>query len=271
MDIVFERIPVLDHGYVSLIEKFGSDERIIESARMSTGKGFKGWGPGWFCTKCEELYEGIFISEGSSRTPNNACYSCGSIEFVQRSGDEKLLAYLYKNKHMTPFEMAGATFEVQAPIFVFREWHRHRTQSYNEMSARYVPMPDECYVPSLERILSGANTATTNKQAQGSGKILTEQEAAEWVIELKKAYEQIQAVYEQGIELGVPKELARLPVSVSRYSKMRVSTDLRNWLAFLVLRKSDKAQYEIRVYAEAICKQLQVLFPRTMELFLADE
>ena len=92
---------VLDHGFVTLIESWGSDERIIEAARMSTQKGFEGWGP---------------KEDGSA-------------------GDEKLLGYLYRNNHATPFEMGGAVIEVQAPIFIFREWHRHRTQSYNEMSA----------------------------------------------------------------------------------------------------------------------------------------
>src|SRR5690349_15994092 len=98
---------VLDHGTVSVVEFWGSEERIIEAARMSTDKGFRGW---------EE--------------------------------DQKLLSFLYRNHHMTPFEMCGAIFEIKAPIFVFREWHRHRTQSYNEMSARYIPIPDEHYMPT---------------------------------------------------------------------------------------------------------------------------
>jgi thymidylate synthase (FAD) len=223
---------VLDHGYIQEIEAWGSDERIIEAARMSTGKGFLGWGdPGK-----------------------------GTV------GDEKLLAYLYNNKHSTPFEMAGMVIEVKAPIFVFREWHRHRTQSYNEMSARYIPLPDENYMPSLDRLTAGGNTATTNKQAQGSGG-LSSHEAMEWVKSLAALYNQAQRVYERGIDIGVPKELARLPVPVARYSRMRASANLRNWLAFLTLRMDPAAQWEIRQYANVVGGLIQYRFPRTWELF----
>lgn len=217
---------ILDHGYVELIETWGSDERFIEAARMSTGKGFEGW-----------------------------------------EKDEKLLAYLYNNKHSTPFEMGGMVIEVKAPIFVFREWHRHRTQSYNEMSARYIPLPDENYMPDIERLMLGANTSTTNKQAQGSGKELIANEAAAWAEQLSSLYAQAQTVYEAGIALGVPKELARLAVPVARYSRMRASANLRNWLAFLTLRMAAAAQWEIRQYAVAVGELVAEHFPRTWVLF----
>jgi thymidylate synthase (FAD) len=227
--VINNRIQLLDNGYIQYIENWGSDERIIESARMSTNKGFVNW---------EE--------------------------------DAKLLAYLWKNKHTTPFEMAGMVLEVKAPIMVFREWHRHRTQSYNEMSARYIPLPDENYTPTLERCLQGANTFTTNKQAQQVGdKFLTEKDVIEWLSLLEHSYKHSQYVYEVGLQLGIPKELARLPVPVARYSRMRVSCNLRNWLAFLTLRQDSKAQYEIRVYADEICKLIGEYFPRTHELFIA--
>lgn len=205
---------------------------IIEAARMSTGKGFNGWG-----------------TDGGE------------------SGDEKLLGYLYNHKHSTPFEMAGMIIEVKAPIFVFREWHRHRTQSYNEMSARYIPLPNENYIPSIERLMLGANTATTNKQAQGTGKVLTEVDAKNFQLYLQNSYDSAQRTYEMAIASGIPKELARLPVPVSRYSRMRASANLRNWLAFLTLRKAPAAQYEIRVYADAVGQLIQERFPRTWELF----
>jgi len=230
-----EKIIVLDEGYVSFVEGWGSDESIIEAARMSTGKGFNGWG-----------------TNGSP-------------------GDEKLLAFLYNNKHATPFEMGGVVIEVKAPLFVFREWHRHRTQSYNEMSARYIPLPDENYVPSLDRVMVGANTATTNKQAQGSGKVLTEEDANQWLEELAALYDQAQMVYELGINLGVPKELARLPVPVARYSRMRASANLRNWLGFLTLRQAPAAQWEIREYANAVGEIIAERFPRTWELFTKEK
>lgn len=230
-----EKISVLDEGYVAFVEGWGRDESIIEAARMSTGKGFNGWG-----------------------TEDNP-------------GDEKLLAFLYNNKHATPFEMGGVVIEVKAPIFVFREWHRHRTQSYNEMSARYIPLPDENYVPSLERVMVGANTATTNKQAQGNGNVLTAEDADQWLEELEALYDQAETVYRLGINLGVPKELARLPVPVARYSRMRASANLRNWLAFLTLRQAAAAQWEIREYANAVGQIIAERFPRTWELFTQEK
>src|SRR5688572_12551657 len=116
---------VLDNGYAELRDVWGSDERIIEAARMSSGKGFIGWG-----------------------TP-------------EKPGDEKLLRYLWENQHTSPFEQAGFSVEVQAPIMVFREWHRHRTQSYNEMSGRYTQMPDVHYIPDPSRVKAQSKT---NKQ-----------------------------------------------------------------------------------------------------------
>jgi thymidylate synthase (FAD) len=225
------RIPVLDHGDVSLIETWGSDARIIEAARMSTGKGFTGWG-----------------------TP-------------AAPGDEKLLAYLYRNHHATPFEMAGLVIEVNAPIFVFREWHRHRTQSYNEMSARYIPLPNVDYVPSVETIAarSGANV---NRQASGSS-ACSEAQARAWRDELIDLYQHAQRIYARGLALGVPKELARLPLPVARYSRMRASANLRNWLAFLTLRTAPAAQWEIRQYANAVGELIAAQFPRTWALFAA--
>jgi len=234
-------VEVLDYGYVTFVESWGSDERIIEAARMSTGKGFHGWGP--FTVTRGGIVEG------------------------EKSGDEKLLAYLYNHNHATPFEMAGMVIEVKAPIFVFREWHRHRTQSYNEMSARYVPLPDENYVPSIERLMAGANTATTNKQAQGTGSPLDNYGAEAWRGELETLYLHAQRVYEHGLLAGVPKELARLPVPVARYSIMRASANLRNWFAFLTLRQAPAAQREIRQYADAVGAMIAEQFPRTWALY----
>lgn len=226
---------VLDHGYVRLIETWGhgdSDIReaaIIEAARMSTNKGFEGW-----------------------------------------EKDEKLLAYLYNNKHMTPFEMAGMTIEVCAPIFVFREWHRHRTQSYNELSARYVPMPNENYVPDFVNLIQRARAQTKNKQEGGitMGDFATPDSSfRRWQEELEKCYERAQEVYQMGLDMGVPKELARLSVPVARYSRMRASGNLRNWLAFLTLRMDLKAQWEIRQYANVVGLIVREFFPRTWKLF----
>lgn len=114
-----DKIPVLNEGYVQLIEAWGSDERIIESARMSTDKGFLGWGQACVTCKGSKIYREPDIGLGYIDIDCPTCKGTGGPE-----GDEKLLRYLYRNKHMSPFEMAGAIFEVQAPIFVFREWHR---------------------------------------------------------------------------------------------------------------------------------------------------
>ncbi len=120
------QMKVLDHGYVSLVEVLGTDERIIESARMSTGKGFKGWGVEETCEGCNGTGTGTkLLGHG----PGSLCPRChGQKVFINKPGDEKLLRFLWENKHATPFEVCVATFEIQAPIFVFREWHRHRTQ-----------------------------------------------------------------------------------------------------------------------------------------------
>ena len=228
------KFDLLDHGYVELIDQWGSDEMIIEAARMSTQKGFLGW--------------------GTEESP----------------GDEKLLRYLWDHKHATPFEMAGLTIEVKAPIFVFREWHRHRVPfGYNEMSARYVPMPNENYLPTVERGL--INGPTRNKQAQGVGAVeLTRDGMVAWLYALERAYEATQHAYDLGLHLGVPKELARISAPVGRYSVMRATGNLRGWLGFLALRCAPEAQWEIRQFANAVAEIVAAKFPRTGEVALAD-
>lgn len=244
---------VLDQGYIKLIETWGSDERVIEAARMSTGKGFNGWG---------DQGPPCFKVPGSKVECGKGVVGC---PLNHKPGDEKLLAYLYNNKHMTPFEMAGMVIEVKAPIFVFREWMRHRTQSFNEMSARYIPLPDENYVPTDERLMMSGGA---NKQAQSSGTQLTEHFAVKFQAALQRVYSETQQLYEWAIEIGVPKELARLPVPVARYSRMRASANLRNWLQFLTLRMDEHAQWEIRQYANAVGELIADHFPHTWKLFV---
>lgn len=133
--------------------------------------------------------------------------------------------------------------------------------SFNEMSARYVALPDDNYTPSLARVL--ASQSTTNRQAQGSGAQLTEGDAHAWLDELGALYDHAQRVYASGLRAGVARELARLAVPVARYSVMRASANLRNWLAFLALRQDDAAQWEIRQYAHAVAALVAERFPRT--------
>ena len=248
---------VLDHGTVRLIESWGSDEGIIESARLSTGgKGFLGWGPECKECRCNIGYE----------ANQRECNVCGN-KLVP--GDEKLLRYLWENKHATPFEMAGATFEVQLPIFVVREWHRHRTQSYSEASARYAPLPDVNYVPAFGRLITAPGIAITNKQAGAlkGADLLTEAKARVFIRKMENHYAAAQALYEEALGDGVPKELARIGLPVGRYTRMRASANLRNWLGFLILRDDVNAQWEIQQYARTVSSVLAACFPRTLSLF----
>lgn len=224
-------VGLLDHGYLNLVETWGSDEAIIEAARMSLRGGFVSWDP----------YEG------------------------HPKGDAGLLRFLYENKHSTPFEMAGLTIEVQAPIFVFREWHRHRVPfSYSEASARYAPLPDVNYIPTVERLMARGGA---NKQAGGTGAELTEINAERFRKQLAKMYAEDEELYQNALTAGVSKELARIHLPVGRYSRMRASANLRGWLNFLTLRMAPAAQYEIRVFAGALGGIIAEKFPRTWALF----
>lgn len=286
-----QRVDVLDHGYVELVETWGSDRRIVEAARMSTGKGFLGWGPDGACARCDGKGRIQAVIEVWDEEPTRERFGVSSFRFVggrshveeveqvcpacggrgAKRGDEKLLDTLYNNDHSTPFEMAGAIFEVQAPISVFRQWHRHRTQSYNEASARYTPLPDVSYVPTVERLMMGAGQVVRNTQAgavKGSD-VLTEAAAEHFRSELRDVYTRVEALYQWALGVGIPKELAREHLPVGRYSKMRASANLRNWFGFLTLRLDEHAQWEIRQFAGAVGLFLAREFPRSFELFNA--
>jgi len=222
-------IKVLDHGYVKLIDSMGSDEAIIEAARMSTGGSFVSWDP----------YEG------------------------HPKGDAGLLSYLYRNQHMTPFEMGDLIVEVQAPIFVVREWMRHRTFSFNEASARYAQMPDLHYLPPNERLV---RQDSVNKQA-GSQELIHPDAQDLATLFLKSEQEAVYGHYETMLRAGLAREVARINAPVSRYTRFRVKANLRNWLQFLALRLPENAQYEIRVFAEAVAQLVKAKWPRTYALF----
>lgn len=255
---------VLDHGYLRVKETWGSDEEIVETARMSTDKGFLGWEPGP-CPSCA----------GRGGLETFQCSDCGGKGKIP--GDAKLLKYLYEHKHSTPFEFGGLTIEVQAPLMVFREWHRHRVPfGYSEMSARYVKMPNLHYVPSVERIIASAKKSK-NRQAGGSGMIQLpggimggEEGAAREIQQLIRSEQaRIYSFYEELISFGVAKEVARLDTPVSRYSRMRATGNLRGWLGFLTLRMDPHAQFEIRQFAWCVADAIATAFPRTYELFFA--
>lgn len=226
---------VLDHGCVEYVEHWGSDERIVEAIRQSTQGGFVSWEP----------YEG------------------------HPTGDSGVLKYCWISdpKHTGPFEFAGLVVAVEAPIMVFREWHRHRTQSYAEASARHTPLPAVDYIPTLERCLSVSKKNKQAGAAKGADEI-TEESANDWLCELSDLYEHCEACYQSGLQVGVPKEIARLALTVGRYSRMRASANLVNWFRFLALRMHPNAQWEIQQYAQAVAKIVAELFPRTWALFL---
>lgn len=223
---------ILDHGSIELVEAWGSDATVIASARMSTGGAFKGWG-----------------EDGGP------------------PGDEKLLRYLWEHKHATPFEMCGMTIEVQAPIFVVREWMRHRTQSFSEASARYAPMPDLNYIPTLDRLLGAPGTTSKQAGAVKGAAALDEEGAETFRRRLEEHYTATEALYQASLAAGVSKELARIHLPVGRYTRMRVSANLRNWLGFLTLRLAPDVQFEIRQYARVVGALIEDIFPRTWELF----
>lgn len=217
----FER-KVLDHGYLKVVAFMGDDELVVETARMSTLKGFLGW-----------------------------------------ENDEKFLSFLYREQHSTPFESGELMVEVQAPIFVARQWMRSRTQSYNEQSARYVEMPDLFYTPAPSRMLKQAKK---NKQASGYELLPWEQVEA-FIQDMRHTQEDIEASYRMYLHEGLAREVARNNMPVSQYTRFRAKANLRNWLHFLNLRMKPNAQKEIRVYAEALAEFIRQQWPRTYALF----
>jgi thymidylate synthase (FAD) len=216
-------INVLDHGFVRLIDSMGSDLSVIRSARVSY----------------------------------DAEWRTGEDE----GKDEKLIHYLMRNKHSSPFESVTFTFEVKAPIFVFRQWHRHRTWSFNEVSARYSELPEEYYVPAPEHITtqseSNKQMRTAERHPEAKAIAADIAEASHW------AFQEYHAL----IGRGCPRELARTVLPVGTYSHMFATVDLHNLFHFLRLRLHEHSQYEIRVYAEAMLKLIEPIVPVCVAAF----
>lgn len=183
--------------------------------------------------------------------------------------DRGLINYLLREKHGTPFEHNAITFRVRAPIFVFREWHRHRIQSYNEMSGRYIEMLPEFYVPSAGRPL--VNVGTSSRPEMGPAPAHVVEQAHE---ELEDAYQYAWRSYQNLLGLGIAKEVARLVLPVGLMSQMYVTANLRAWMHFLSLRTHDETaahvsrpQREIEMAAEKVEAILADLFPTTIAAF----
>ncbi len=169
--------------------------------------------------------------------------------------DAKLIDYLTRNRHTSPFECVQFTFEVKAPIFVFRQWHRHRTWSFNEVSARYSELPEEYYIPEVSQITT---QCTSNKQMRTQ----TAHERAEAYQDLiSSCCVQSFAAYTDMLKAGIPRELARGVLPVNTFSRMFATVDLHNLFHFLKLRLHEHAQYEIRVYAQAMLELIEPIVP----------
>lgn len=219
----FEKIDVLDHGFVRLIDHMGNDLSIARNARVSY----------------------------------DAAWRAGE----DQGSDERLINYLYKNGHNTPFESVTFTFEVKAPIFVFRQWHRHRTQSFNEISARYRALPNEFYIPAVEQITTQSDD---NKQMRTD----EVNEHAHFIRDLMKVQNASAFdVYNDLLEKGCPRELARSVLPVGTYSHMFATMNLHNLFRFLSERLHHHAQYEIRVYAEAMLELIEPIVPVATKAF----
>lgn len=288
---VSEAIRVLDHGYVRFVEAWGHGDAgeseldhhpphdyfitkpdfecgIVEAARQSTQGSFRGW-EDRPCPSCKGVHTRE-VDQTSGGTHTFRCPVCLESPGIER-GDQRLLAFLFNGKpqHATPFEFSGMTIEVQAPIFVYREWHRHRTQSYNEMSARYAPLPNINYAPEWEVLKERGEKAESMRSRQQQGAHPWNEVTAQgWWRRLPDVYTYLEKVYNDALLAGVPKEIARIVLPVGRYSRMRASGNLRNWLAFCTLRSDSNAQWEIRQFSLAVEQILSKVFPRTYDLFL---
>jgi thymidylate synthase (FAD) len=266
-EILYQAIPVLDHGFVRVIDYMGDDAAIVQAARVSYGKGTK-----------------------------------------KVSEDRGLINYLLRHRHSTPFEMCEIKFHVKLPIFVARQWIRHRTANVNEYSARYSILDQEFYVPDrryldrhlvekrIEKILEERGqhdlfgppepvplaelAAQSKSNRQGRDQMLTDDEAED-VLEWIKAestreytiYKKLLNVDEQGNVIdpgrhGLARELARMVLPANIYTQWYWKVDLHNLLHFLSLRADPHAQYEIRAYAEAMLEVLKRWLPITYEAFL---
>lgn len=237
-------IPCLDHGFVRLVsytQPVNHDPKYLSECAGDPSETPDG------------SWTGDLEIVRAARVSYNADWRTGE----DKDKDTKLLNYLIDNHHTSPFEPMVFTFEVKAPIFVFRQWHRHRTWSYNEVSARYTELPSEFYVPKPDHI--GAQSKDS-KQARDM--TMHDLDVARYQATIiHEACLKAVASYKQLLELGCPRELARGVLPVNTYSRMFATVDLHNLFGFLRLRLHQHAQYEIRVYAEALLVLIRQICP----------
>lgn len=232
--MLYKAVPVLDHGFVRVIDYMGTDSAIVQAARVSYGAGTK---------KVNE--------------------------------DAGLINYLLRHRHTTPFEMCEIKFHIKLPIFIARQWIRHRTANVNEYSGRYSIMDKEFYIPEPEHL-----AAQSKQNHQGRGEVLTGAEAQR-VLEILKAdsvnayahYEEMLGSNEEGTikdpnKAGLARELARMNLPVNFYTQWYWKIDLHNLMHFLSLRADPHAQFEIRAYANVMLDMLKAWVPITYQAFI---
>lgn len=234
-EMLYKPIPVLDHGFIRVVDYMGDDSSIVQAARVSYGRGTK-----------------------------------------KSLQDKGLINYLMRHRHTTPFEMCDIKFHIKLPIFIARQWIRHRTASVNEYSARYSILSNEFYVP--ERVNLSAQS-TTNKQGRSDDEL--PDDVADKVLALIK--EDSEKCYRHYIEMmneddqgniidentvGITRELARMNLTLNHYTEWYWKINLHNLLHFLALRADSHAQYEIRVYAQAMLDVVKAWVPYAYEAFV---
>ncbi len=232
--ILYEAIPVLDHGFIRVVDYMGDDTSVVQSARVSYGKGTK-----------------------------------------KVSTDSGLIKYLMRHWHSTPFEMCEIKYHVKLPIFIARQWIRHRTANVNEYSARYSILDKEFYLPASEHL-----AAQSQINRQGRGDVLKGEQAKKVLDLLKSDAERTYDNYEEMLnerydgtvidekKIGLARELARMNLTLNTYTQWYWKTDLLNLMNFLRLRADHHAQYEIRAYADVMLDTLKKWVPITYEAFM---
>ncbi len=199
----------------------------------------------------------------AARVSHNADWRAGEDE----DKDTKLINYLITHGHNTPVESVEFQFEIRAPIFVIRQWHRHRTHTYNEISARYTELDEGFYLPNISVVGKGT---PKNKQARDVNAPLTREEyqiRVQFLDEVLEHQKHTHALYQKWLSWGIPREIARIELPLSAYSRYFDKVDLHNLFGFIHERISDDAQYEIRNYAYALLKLIRPIVPIATEAF----
>jgi thymidylate synthase (FAD) len=234
-------INVLDHGFARLVSYMQPANDYPSGGRSAD---------------LDDMWTGDLEVVRNARVSYDADWRAGD-----EQKDAKLIDYLTKNHHTSPFEAMVFTFEIKAPIFVIRQWHRHRTWSYNEVSARYAELPEEFYVPAVEQITT---QSASNKQMRTSEQHTN---ADYWRHQMDSYGKAAFTLYKQMLADGVPRELARGVLPLNTYTRMFATVDLHNLFHFLRLRLHSHAQYEIRVYAEALLALVEPIVPHAVKAF----